>query len=78
MVRRGATLTEIGQILQSVKPGLFLTRQGDAFSLWDLRVGRRVKMLYRRTGVYLCEAQDNSVYFVTPREIVVLENVLNA
>ena len=65
-----------GQILLCLKPGFFLCRDRDRFTVWNLRRPRCVRVLWEGKGVYLADAQDDTVYLVRPREILVLDGCL--
>ena len=65
-----------GQILLCLKPGFFLCRDRDRFTVWNLRKPRCVRVLWEGKGVYLADAQDDTVYLVRPREILVLDGCL--
>ncbi len=75
-------LPQGGRRIQSAgKPGLFILRVADRIELWDMRRPRRVKTLVKGIDgdvffVGNVFVQGDSVFLVTPWEIVVLEDVL--
>ncbi|WP_409342621.1 hypothetical protein [Paenibacillus sp. MBLB4367] len=65
-------------IVGSGIPGLFVIWNGNAFELWDMNVQRRLQLLHEEEAAYHCFVQDDSVYLVTPGEVVILEGCLSS
>lgn len=70
----------VHQIVAAGRPGLFVLRLSDRVELWDMRRSQCVKTLLqginKRFYVYRVVVQERSVYVVTPRHVIVLEDVL--
>lgn len=65
------------KLLATGKPGLFIVQVEDRFELWDMAKQQRLQLLYRDASVYHFHVQENSAYFVTPKEVIILENCLD-
>ncbi|MEU6412000.1 PQQ-binding-like beta-propeller repeat protein [Microbispora sp. NPDC046933] len=63
-------------LLPTDRPGRYVVRTEDRVELWDLAGPRRLRVLHTEPGVYRVVVQDDSVYLVTPGELIVLDHVL--
>lgn len=67
---------DLNSVKHTGKPGLFLWRVGKRFELWEMNRMERLAVLHDGIGVYGCHVQDDSVYLVTPQQVIVLEGCL--
>ncbi len=58
------------------KPGYYVWKVANRFELWDMNRMERVMVLAQQEGVHLCHVQNESVYLVTQKEILILEDCL--
>ncbi len=67
------------ELLWTGKPGLFLLRKGNRVELWEMREPRCLHLLYDapEPTIYGWHVQDDSVYLVSPEEILLLEGCLS-
>jgi hypothetical protein len=63
-------------VVSTGKPGRFVLGGNESWELWDMPKQRPIKKLFKGKGVHKCCVQDNSVYFIRNREIIVLDNCL--
>jgi len=65
-------------LLWAGKPGLFVLRVETRYELWDMRQEKILRTLFDRRdeAVYGWHVQDDTLYLITPREIIVLEDCL--
>ncbi len=67
---------ELSFIKYSGKPGYYIWRIEGRFELWDMNRMESVMVLYSGEDVHHCHAQDDSVYLVKQKEILILEDCL--
>jgi hypothetical protein len=58
------------------KPGLFVLLINDQYELWDMNRVESLKVLHPQGAVYRIFVEENSVFLVTPKEVIVLEDCL--
>lgn len=64
------------ELISAGKFGLFILHIDDRIELWDMLKQRCIQILYTDPEIYSCQVQGDSVYLVTPKEVLVLENCL--
>lgn len=58
--------------------GQFVLAREDRIELWDLRAGRRLRVLHEEPGIYRHVVDGYNVYLLTPTDLIVLDGVLSA
>lgn len=56
--------------------GRFVVRRGDRAELWDLADARLLRVLHEEPGVYAQVVDGHNLYLLTPRELIVMDDVL--